>query len=88
MECLPGISTALNAFNHLVLTTISISILQIRKNIVAIIYHPPGNNIQTDPSTEGLLFLYQGSYMRAEGKGREVKVKNYNCFSHFCNSDI
>lgn len=45
MECLPGISIALSAFNHLVLTTISISILQIRKNIVAIIYPPPGNNI-------------------------------------------
>lgn len=86
VECLPGISTAFNSLNHLVLTTISISILQIRKNFVSIIYPPPVNNIQTDPVYRRSA-LYQGSYMRAEGKGMEVKVTNYNYFSHFCSRD-
>lgn len=77
VECLPGISTALNSLNHLVLIIISISILRIRKNFVSIIYHPLSNNIQTDPVYR-MSALYQGSSMRAERKGMEVKMTNYN----------
>lgn len=45
------------------------------------------DSIQNDPVYRGSAF-YKGSYMRTEGRRIEVKMTNYNCFSHFCFRDI
>lgn len=45
------------------------------------------DSIQNDLVYRGSA-LYQDSYMRTERRGIEVKMTNYNCFSHFCFRDI